>query len=61
MVAALFLALILTVGFASGYEPATPIWIRVALVVVSSGGLLAGGAVRSAVAALPQVPRTEEN
>jgi len=61
MVTALFLALILTVGFASGYEPTTPVWIRVALVVVSAGGLLAGGAVRAAVAALPQAPRTEDN
>ena len=61
MIAALFLALILIVGFASGYEPATPVWIRVALVFVSTGGMLAGGAVRSAVAALPQTPRTEEN
>jgi len=53
MVAAAFQAIVLVWGFAAGYALPTPIGMRVALVVVSSLGILAGGAVRSAVAALP--------
>ena len=59
MVAAAFQAIVLIWGFAAGYALPTPIWMRCALVVVSTMGLLAGGAVRSAVAALPQGPRGE--
>lgn len=59
MVAAAFQAIVLIWGFAAGYALPTPIWMRLALVVVSTIGILAGGAVRSAVAALPQGPRDE--
>ena len=59
MVAAAFQAIVLIWGFAAGYALPTPIWMRCALVVVSTMGILAGGAVRSAVAALPQGPRGE--
>jgi len=59
MVAAAFQAIVLIWGFAAGYALPTPIWMRFALVVVSTMGILAGGAVRSAVAALPQGPRGE--
>jgi hypothetical protein len=59
MVAAAFQAIVLISGFAAGFALPTPIWMRLALVVVSTTGILAGGAVRSAVAALPQGPRGE--
>ena len=59
MVAAAFQAIVLIWGFAAGYALPTPIWMRLALVIVSTMGILAGGAVRSAVAALPQGPRDE--
>jgi hypothetical protein len=59
MVAAAFQAIVLIWGFAAGFALPTPIWMRLALVVVSTTGILAGGAVRSAVAALPQGPRGE--
>lgn len=53
MIAALFQAIVLVVGFAAGYALPTPLAMQVALVVSSTLGILAGGAVRSAVAALP--------
>jgi hypothetical protein len=58
-VAAAFQAIVLIWGFAAGYALSTPIWMPLALVVVSTMGILAGGAVRSAVAALPLRPRGE--
>jgi hypothetical protein len=59
MVAAAFQAIVLIWGFAAGYALPTPIWMRIALVAVSALGILAGGAVRSAVAALPPRPQEE--
>jgi hypothetical protein len=58
-VAAAFQAIVLIWGFASGYALPTPVWMRIALVVVSALGILGGGAVRSAVAALPPVAPRE--
>jgi hypothetical protein len=57
--AAVFQAIVLIWGFAAGYALPTPIWMQLALVTVSTLGILAGGAVRSAVAALPQSPQRE--
>jgi hypothetical protein len=59
MVAAAFQAIVLIWGFAAGYALPTPILMRLALVTVSTMGILAGGGVRSAVASLPQRPRDE--
>ena len=59
MVAAAFQAIVLIWGFAAGYALPTPVWMRMALVAVSALGILAGGAVRSAVAALPPRPQEE--
>jgi hypothetical protein len=60
-VAAAFQAIVLTWGFAAGYALPTPLWMRIALVVVSTLGMLAGGGVRAAVAALPGATRKEQH
>jgi hypothetical protein len=59
IIAAAFQAFVLIWGFAAGYALPTPIWMRLALVVVSTMGIVAGGSVRSAVAALPPGRRDE--
>ena len=59
IVAAVFQAIVLIWGFAAGYALPTPVWMQVALVAVSTLGILAGGAVRSAVAALPRSAQRE--
>ena len=56
---AVFMASALAWGFAAGQALPTLIWMRVGLVVVSALGMLAGGAVRAAVAALPLAARNE--
>jgi len=53
LIAAAFQSMSLIAGFAAGYAVPSPLWIRVVLVIVSTGGIVAGGAVRAAVAALP--------
>ena len=53
IIAAIFQAIVLVAGFVSGYALPTPLAMQAALVISSSLGILAGGAVRSAVAALP--------
>jgi hypothetical protein len=54
MVAAAFQALLLTWAFVTGNAPPMPLWLRIALGVVSTVAIVAGGGVRAAVAALPQ-------
>ena len=55
---AVFMAKVLAWGCAAGQALPTLIWMRVGLVVVSAS-ILAGGTVRSAVAALPPAARNE--
>jgi hypothetical protein len=59
VITAVFQAIVLIWGFAAGYAPPIALWMRIALVVVSTAGILSGGAVRSAVAALPSNRRNE--
>jgi hypothetical protein len=59
IIAAAFQALVLIWGFAAGYAPPTPMVMRIGLVVCSTLGMLAGGSIRAAVAALPSNRRSE--
>jgi len=59
VVAAIFQAVVLVAGFVSGIALPTPLAMQAALVVSSSLGILAGGAIRAAVAALPSNRRNE--
>ena len=59
MVAAAFHAIVLIWGFAAGYALPTLIRMRLALVAVSTMGIFAGRAARSAVATLPPRPQDE--
>ena len=50
-VAVVFRILAIAGGNAAGYMPRTPVWALAVLLTVSTGAMLAGGAVRAAAAA----------
>ena len=51
LVAVIFRLLAIAGGNAAGYMPRTPVWALAVLLTVSTGAMLAGGAVRAAAAA----------
>ena len=51
LVAVIFRILAITGGNAAGYMPRTPVWALGVLLTISTGAMLAGGAVRAAAAA----------
>jgi len=51
LVAVVFRILAIAGGNAAGYMPRTPVWALAVLLTVSTGAMLAGGAVRAAAAA----------
>ena len=51
-IAAIFRAIMLIWAAVAGYLPATPIWMFVPLLVVSTGAMLGGAAVRAAAASI---------
>ena len=50
LIAVIFRILAITGGNAVGYMPATPLWALVLILTVSTGTMLAGGAIRAAAA-----------
>ena len=50
LVAVIFRLLAIAGGNAAGYMPRTPVWALAVLLTVSTGAMLAGGAVRAAAA-----------
>jgi hypothetical protein len=51
LIAVIFRILALAGGNAAGYMPRTPVWALAVLLTISTGAMLAGGAVRAAAAA----------
>jgi hypothetical protein len=51
-IAAIFRAAMLIWALAAGYLPATPLWMFVPLLAVSTAGMLGGAAVRAAAASI---------
>jgi len=51
LIAVIFRILAIGGGNAAGYMPRTPVWALAVLLTVSTGAMLAGGAVRAAAAA----------
>jgi hypothetical protein len=51
LIAVIFRILAIAGGNAAGYMPRTPVWTLAVLLTVSTGAMLAGGAVRAAAAA----------
>ena len=51
-IAAIFRAIVLIWAFVAGYVPATPLWMFVPLLVISTAGMLGGAAVRAAAASI---------
>ena len=51
LIAVIFRILAIAGGNAAGYMPRTPVWALAVLVTISTGAMLAGGAVRAAAAA----------
>jgi hypothetical protein len=52
MIAVIFRILAIAGGNAAGYMPRTPVWALAVLLTVSTGAMLAGGAIRAAAAAV---------
>jgi hypothetical protein len=61
IIAAIFQAIVVFAGFAAGYAISTPLVMRIALVLSSTLGILGGGSIRAAVAALPSNRRPNDN
>jgi hypothetical protein len=68
LIAVIFRIIAVVGGSAAGYMPRTPVWALAVLLTVSTGAMLAGGAVRAAAAAARSVStnhrrteHTEEN
>jgi len=55
LIAVIFRILAIGGGNAAGYMPRTPMWALAVLLTVSTGAMLAGGAVRAAAAAVRNV------
>ena len=55
LIAVIFRILAIGGGNAAGYMPRTPVWALAVLLTVSTGAMLAGGAVRAAAAAARSV------
>jgi hypothetical protein len=51
LIAVIFRILAIAGGNAAGYMPRTPVWALAVLLTISTGAMLAGGAVRAAAAA----------
>ena len=51
LIAVIFRILAIAGGNAAGYMPRTPVWALAVLLTVSTGAMLAGGAIRAAAAA----------
>jgi hypothetical protein len=51
-IAVIFRILAIAGGNAAGYMPRTPVWALAVLLTVSTGAMLAGGAIRAAAAAV---------
>jgi hypothetical protein len=51
LIAVIFRVLAIAGGNAAGYMPPTPAWALALLLTVSTGAMLAGGAIRAAAAA----------
>jgi len=54
LIAAIFRILAIAGGNAAGYMPRTPVWALAVLLTVSTGAMLAGGAIRAAAVAATQ-------
>jgi len=52
LIAVIFRILAIAGGNAAGYMPRTPVWALAVLLTVSTGAMLAGGAIRAAAAAV---------
>jgi hypothetical protein len=52
LIAVIFRILAIAGGNAAGYMPRTPVWALAMLLTVSTGAMLAGGAIRAAAAAV---------
>ena len=52
LIAVIFRLIAMAAGNAAGYMPPTPMWALAVLLTVSSGAMLAGGAIRAAAAAV---------
>ena len=60
LIAVIFRIVAIAGGNAAGYMPRTPVWALAVLLTVSTGAMLAGGAIRAAAAAA-RIVRTKEN
>jgi hypothetical protein len=61
LTAAIFRIFAIAGGSAAGYMPRTPVWALAVLLTVSTGAMLAGGAIRTAAAAAQKATSREEN
>lgn len=60
LIAVIFRILAIAGGNAAGYMPRTPVWALAVLLTISTGAMLAGGAVRAAAAAAAGVQRRQD-
>ena len=59
LIAVIFRIMAIVGGNSAGYMPRTPVWALAVLLTVSTGAMLAGGAVRAAAAAARRVSTKE--
>jgi len=59
LIAVIFRIMAVVGGNSAGYMPRTPVWALAVLLTVSTGAMLAGGAVRAAAAAARRVSTKE--
>ena len=59
LIAVIFRIMAIVGGNSAGYMPRTPVWALAVLLTVSTGAMLAGGAVRAAAAAARRVSTGE--
>jgi hypothetical protein len=58
LIAVVFRIFAIAGGNAAGYMPRTPVWALAVMLTVSTGAMLAGGAIRAAAAATTRTVRT---
>ncbi len=59
LIAVIFRIFAIAGGDAAGYMPRTPVWALAVMLTVSTGAMLAGGAIRAAAAATTRKVRTD--